>query len=305
MLMFVVLLTPLVDLLSRRMPRGIATAFAYTVMISLLYLIGRLLAPTLAQQFADLGRDLPELSQDLADFAEGGLQRVGVNLDLGLENWSSAISGSNILQWVTGFASFAASWLLLLLVAPIAAFYLLVDLPSLQRTYPSMVPVEARVRFVGFVEDASKSVAAFIRGQVVVSIFVGAFTWIALLIINVPFAGAIALIGGVSNLIPFIGPIVGGLIAVLVALANGGTGQAVAALLAILIVQQIESQVLSPLVLGQAVRLRPLGVLIALIIGGLIAGLPGLLLAVPAVTVMRAGIRHFGSAPRDGLTTQE
>jgi predicted PurR-regulated permease PerM len=301
MMMFVVVLTPLVDRLDRRMPRAIATAIAYFAMIAFLYVIGRLLAPSIAKQFADLGSDLPDLSQDISNFAEKQLASIGLNVDIGVENWSSAISSDNLLQWVTGFASFAASWLLLLLIAPIAAFYLLVDLPRLQRTYPSMVPSEARTRFVGFVEDASKSVAAFIRGQIVVSVFVGVFTWIALLIIDVPFSGAIGLIAGASNLIPFIGPIVGGLVAVVVALANGGTGQAVAVLVAILIVQQVESQVLSPLVLGQAVHLRPLGVLIALIIGGLIAGLPGLLLAVPAVTVMRAAIQHFGSAPRDGL----
>jgi predicted PurR-regulated permease PerM len=301
-LIIVVLLVPIVDVLNRRrVPRFLGAIVAYATAAVVLTLVVRSIVPVVRQQFSEIAAAFP----DLLTQAEPTVQRlaglVGVDLEFDPNNIAALFEDARVTDFLVnslgGFAGFAGSvvtWVFLLFLAPVIAFYVLVDLPRIHEGLVNFLPRRRREQMEAFLADAAGSFGGFIRGQFVVATFVGLFTGLALWIIGVPFAAVIGLVAGITDIIPFIGPFIGGALAVAVALTTDGAGKAIAAAVAVLIVQQLESHVLSPLVLGKAVELRPLAVLAAIIVGGTLAGLPGLLIAIPLITVVRAVFRHTG-----------
>jgi predicted PurR-regulated permease PerM len=300
-LIIVVLLIPMVDWLERRrVPRGLGTALAFLASLTGFALIVRLIVPVLRRQFRDVADALPDLVAQLEPAARRLAEQLGFDLDFDLTNLSALLEDAQVTEFLmrslgglSGFAGSIITWIFLSVLAPVIAFYVLIDIQRIRKGVLRLVPRRRREQTVDFINDASGSFGSFVRGQIVVATFVGITTGLVLWIIGVPFAAVIGLIAGITDLIPFIGPFIGGALAVSVALATDGLGKAVIAAIAILVVQQLESHVISPLVLGKAVELRPLAVLIVVIIGGMVAGLPGLLIAVPLITVFRAGFRVF------------
>jgi predicted PurR-regulated permease PerM len=129
-----------------------------------------------------------------------------------------------------------------------------------------------------------------------VATFVGVASALALWAIGLRYWLVVGVVAGVTNLIPFLGPIVGGALAVTIALASGDPMQAVWAALVILVVQQVESHLVAPLVLSGALRLLPLVILVAVLLGAFTAGVPGMLLGVPVAGSVRVLVHHFGPA---------
>jgi predicted PurR-regulated permease PerM len=301
-LIIVVLLVPIVDWLHRRgVPRFLGALLAYIASLFLIALLGRSIAPVIRRQFEEIGAALPDLLERAEPQLRGLFNQFGIEFDLDPTNLPQLLENARVnellmgaIGGIGGVAGSILTWLFLLVLAPVIGFYALVDLPRIRKGLMRFIPRNRRPQVEEFLIDAANSFGGFVRGQFVVALFVGVTSGLALWIIGVPFAAVIGLIAGITDLVPFIGPFIGGALAVAVALTTDGVGKAIAAAIAILIVQQLESQVISPLVLGKAVELRPLAVLIAVVIGGMVAGLPGLLIAVPFITVVRAAFRHIG-----------
>ena len=301
----VALLAPLVDAAERRgVPRPAGTALTFAGVGLVVALLVRLAVPVVTAQVTAIVEALPELLDQADRRVTELLGNFGVDVDLDIEELPRLVEDeqarSAALSVATGFGSFAGSVvsrLFLLLLAPVVAFYLLVDLPRVRSAAIALAPAGRRDATGRFLADAAGSVTSFIRGQLVVAAFVGVATGLAVALIGIPYAVLIGLAAGLTNLVPFIGPFIGGALAVAVALATGEPVQALLAVVAVLVVQQVESHVVSPLVVGRAVRLRPLAVVLAVIAGGMLAGLLGLLVAVPAVTVARAAVRQFRGDP--------
>jgi predicted PurR-regulated permease PerM len=112
-------------------------------------------------------------------------------------------------------------------------------------------------------------------------------------LIDLPFWLLIGIIAGFLNLIPFLGPVVGGALAVLVALLNGNVTQAIWAVVIMVVIQQVDNHVITPLVQRARVNLSPLVIVLALIIGGTVAGLLGVLVAVPMTAAIRIIVGHL------------
>jgi predicted PurR-regulated permease PerM len=129
-------------------------------------------------------------------------------------------------------------------------------------------------------------VGGFIRGQALIALIVGVVTGIAMAVIGVPFAGMIGVIAGVTNIIPYVGPIVGGFVAAVVALFVD-PWLAVWAILAFVAIQQLESMFLSPRIMSDQVGIHPVLVIVVLLAGASLGGLLGMLLAVPVAGVIR------------------
>ena len=130
-------------------------------------------------------------------------------------------------------------------------------------------------------------------GQLLVAIIVGAASSLGMWLIDLPFWLLIGIIAGFLNLIPFMGPVVGGALAVLVALLNGSVTQAIWAVLIMIAIQQVDNHVITPLVQRTRVNLSPLVIVLALIIGGTVAGLLGVLVAVPMTAAVRIIVGHL------------
>ena len=127
----------------------------------------------------------------------------------------------------------------------------------------------------------------FIRGQLLEAFFVGALSSIALAIVRIDYAVVIGIIAGICNLIPYVGPIVGTVLAAIMGLLSGRPIKVLYAIIAMLIVQQGDNNFLAPKIVGNSVGLHPVFTMMAILIGGNIGGLFGMLLAVPIVASIR------------------
>jgi predicted PurR-regulated permease PerM len=126
-----------------------------------------------------------------------------------------------------------------------------------------------------------------------VALIVGAASSGALLLLDLPFWLIIGMAAGVLNLVPFVGPFVGGALAVVVALVEGEPSKALLAVLLFTAIQQVDNHIITPMVQRTRVLLSPLVIVLALIVGGSVAGLLGVLVAVPLVAVLRIVTGHL------------
>jgi predicted PurR-regulated permease PerM len=146
-------------------------------------------------------------------------------------------------------------------------------------------------------------VGGFVRGQLLVSLFVGVASAIGLWIVGLPFWAVVGLVAGIFNLIPLIGPFIGGIVAAVIAFTTQTPGEgllelqpgwplAVGSAVALLIVQQIDNHIMSPNIVARTVRLHPVTVMLGLLAGGTLLGLWGMLLAVPVLASAKVLLLH-------------
>ncbi|AOR23845.1 AI-2E family transporter [Clostridium taeniosporum] len=133
----------------------------------------------------------------------------------------------------------------------------------------------------------------FIRGQLLEAFFVGVLSAIALSIVRIDYSFVIGIIVGLSNLIPYIGPIVGTILAAIMGLLSGTPIKIVYAIIAMIIVQQIDNNLLAPKIVGNSVGLHPVFTMLAILIGGNIGGLFGMLLAVPLAASFKVLLNNW------------
>jgi predicted PurR-regulated permease PerM len=167
------------------------------------------------------------------------------------------------------------------------------DLPRFKRMVFDLTPRSVRDEFHHVSTRAGSAVAAFVRGQLLVAVIVGALSSVALLALDLPFWLIIGLAAGLLNLVPFVGPFVGGLLAVIVALVEGEPSKAALAVLLFTAIQQVDNHIITPMVQRTRVLLSPLVIVLALLVGGSVAGLLGVLVAVPLVAVIRIVAGHL------------
>ena len=219
---------------------------------------------------------LPALLDSLRELLtrwSAALEARGIPLgDMQAELFSriSAAAGQLAATLVSGIRRLTGSvsqWLL----APLLSFYFLRDRKRLCLLLSLVLPVKYRARGIRAAREMRRESALYLRGQLILSRFVAAMTALALLLTRTPGALLLGLFMGVMELIPYIGPFIAGVPAVLLALQSGWTA-ALWTLLAICLVQQVEANLLSPRLLSGATRLHPLAVLLAIAFGGMAGG---------------------------------
>ncbi|MFQ5555454.1 MAG: AI-2E family transporter, partial [Acidimicrobiia bacterium] len=194
---------------------------------------------------------------------------------------------------------------LVFFVAPVVAFYVLIDLPRVRKETISLIPEHLQDEVTYVSRQLGGAVGGFIRGQVLVALIVGVLTSFGFWLIDLRFWLIIGMIAGFLNIIPFVGPWVGGTLGVLVGLATGSVSTALLAGLVALIVQQVDNNFVSPTVLRATVRLHPAVVILVLILGGAVGGLWGVLLAVPVTAGVKILVGHVWRTRVLGQSWQE
>ena len=290
------LLNPVVTRLhARGMARWMGSCLSYLILMGFLTLIGFLVFPSLADQGRDLADDFPtiydKLVADLEDFASG----LGIgDLDLpSYEELRDNLTGgegdffAEQFRRLTDVTLSVLEAAFLLLLAPVIAFYLLLDLPKVRSKVISLVPERHRVEVVFVARELGLAVGGFLRGQLLVALIVGVMTSVGFWAVGLPFWLLIGMIAGLLNIIPFIGPWVGGTLGVLVALATRDLQTAAWAGLVALIVQQIDNHFVSPTVLRATVRIHPAMIILGLVLGASLGGFWGVVLAVPVMASVK------------------
>lgn len=296
-------LNPLVHRLGKLgAPRWLAVLGSFLVMLGVIVLLGFLVIPSITAQASDLASDFPNIFDDSAVELEGTLADLGFTVDLwdydqlqdffaDPDNQDALMSA--ITDRLGAVTSGIFEAILVFFVAPVIAFYILLDLPRIAEESSSLVPERSRAEVVYVTRNVGRAVGGFLRGQVVVALIVGVLTSIGFLIIGLQFWLIIGMIAGVLNIVPFVGPWVGGGLGFMVGLVTDSPTTAILAALVALIVQQIDNNFVSPQVLRATVHLHPAVVILVLILGGAIAGLWGVLLAVPVTAGVKIVVGHL------------
>jgi predicted PurR-regulated permease PerM len=293
----VYLLNPLVSALERRgVPRVAGAGIVYVLFLCIVALVVSLLVPVVARQIAQVIDHFPDYLADAQGYIRRVAARFGQEPDFRLDaeqvrEWLAA--GENrqaVTRYLTGLRSVTTSvisGLIIFVLGPVMAFYLLVDLPRLRRGAMALVPPARREEIRGLMDRIGQAVGGFFRGQLLVALFVGVASSIGLWAIGLPFWLLVGMVAGVFNLVPLVGPFIGGGLAVIIALISGQPLKAVWAALVLLAVQQIDNHLISPNVMGRTVQLHPVVVMLALLVGASFAGLFGMLVIVPLVAVAK------------------
>jgi predicted PurR-regulated permease PerM len=250
----------------------------------------------MAGQVGGFVERLPEYSTRLQNLVDRGLLWYQDNIP---DDWKQNIEASlaDIAQGVftrlrdslgamiqSVFSSF--NFLVGLIIIPFWLFYVLQDESRVKQGLLQVLHPELRPDFRRLATLIDNVLSAYVRGQLVLVLFVGALATIALLIIGVPFAPVLGLIAGIFEVLPNIGPYLGAIPAILIALATEPV-TAIWVALAFFIIQMIENLILVPRISGKSVKLHPALVMMVLVIGGQLAGLWGMLIAVPVTAMIR------------------
>ncbi len=295
------LLNPVVSRLHHRgVPRILGSCLSYLGLAAVVTLVVWLAFPSIADQARQLSDDFPTIYNDLASDAERWADGVGLEVSVPTydeldEYFESATADGGLLSLdrLGDFTLSVLEFLLILVLAPVLAFYLLLDLPKLADKAKGLFPDDQRDEVLHVADQLSHAVGGFLRGQLMVALIVGVLTSLGFWVIGLDFWLLIGMIAGFLNIIPFVGPWVGGGLGVLVGLATADAGTAAAAAIVAALVQQIDNHFISPSVLRVTVRLHPATIILALLVGGTLGGLLGVLLAVPVVAAIKIVIGHF------------
>lgn len=300
-LVVVYLLNPMVSAIERRgIRRGLGVAIIYLGFLAVVTVILSLLIPVIARQISGFIDELPNyIGKVTAEINEFAAKRGSeFRIEISSEEIFNAVQNNRetIISFLGGVRAVAANILhvvITVVLGAILSVYLLLDLPKIQRALKAAVPEHRRDDVVELVEKVGRAVGGFFRGQLLVATFVGVASAVGLTIIKLPFAVVIGLVVGIFNLVPLIGPFIGAIPAVFVGLLSGQPSRALWAMIVLLFVQQIDNHVISPNVIGRTVRLHPITVLLALLIGGTLAGIFGMLVVIPGVAAAKIIGQHF------------
>ena len=287
---------PAVRTLERRGARRSFGVAAVAVTLAAAVALPTLLAaPGLLTQGERLISSAPQISSQVETWANTQLDalpgstpsRVDLSLDRveeTLQDWAGGGMANMVLTGMSTIGSWAVTAGLTLVLGPVLGLYLLASWPRLSSGVWPLIPARHRQRVRTVSSDVADRLGRYVRGQLLLALYVGVVGGLALALLGVPFWGPVAVIAGATNLVPMIGPIVGTVVGALVALTvGGGLSQAIAVTVAFIIIQQLESSVLQPLVQGRAVRLPAVVVLLAVLAGGYQYGIAGMVLAIPVV----------------------
>jgi sporulation integral membrane protein YtvI len=293
------ILNPLVNFLeNRRLPRTLGILLIYAIFFSLIFLFGFTAIPNLVVELNKLGERIPEYTRQFQQFITGlqsDYQRFNLPESIRLvldQNILQVQEGAQaVVERMTEAVLGIFTHLFTILIIPILVYYLLRDEATLKRSALLLFPKKYRRWIARVGGEMDHTLGAYVRGMLLICILVALMTYAGLLLVGVDFALILSLIAGVTNIIPYFGPIIGATPAVLIALLTS-PALALKVSIVIVIVQQLESQIFVPQILGKSMGLHPLVVIFVLIIGGKLFGLFGLIFAVPFTAMLRILFKH-------------
>ena len=298
------LLCPVVDYLEKqKLSRAAGIAIIYLFFAALLLLFCLDGIPSLIKELEQLASALPEYTEKFMRYVtrlENHFQRY--DLPRGIRDSINESTRESIrqlqsaltinLEKLSQFLMVLFRQAFALLLVPLFAFYFLRDNALLKRRFLQFIPPPSRPLMESALHEIDQTLGAYLRGLFIISLSVGAMIYAGLLILGVQFALFFGIINALTNVIPYFGPLIGALPVLLVALLQS-PGLFWKVLLLIVVVQQVESQLITPQVLGRSLHFHPLTVIIALLLGGLYLGFFGLIVIVPLAAILRIIFRHF------------
>lgn len=292
------LLEPLVKFLkNHKVNRTLATSLVYIALILLIVLIISSLIPLLSEQINEIVKSIPSISSQIQNWINDVFSKIG-NIDgIDISSLKSELFvkleeiGSNLtssLPHITvTFVSSVFSGLGSLIIGFIIGFYLLMSFDNINDAISSLIPEKNRDDFRGLANEVNTSLRKYVQGTLICASFVFLLSTIGFAIAGLKAPVLFGLFCGVTNIIPYIGPYLGGAPAVLVGFSQGPI-VGIISLISIVIAQFLESNILNPIVMSKTMKLHPVTIIIGLLVFGHFWGMIGMLLATPTIAVLKS-----------------
>ena len=300
-LMLSALIDPFADWFSRHsIPRGLAVIIVYILLLAILSAVIVLLAPVVIDQVLQLLSNFG-LAEGLQTTLETTRRAIIDSFASFSQTLTSPIPASltSLFSTVWGFFASVAAVLIVLVLA----FYMVVEEDAARKYFKHLAPAEYQPFLAQLILKMQKKIGAWLRAQIILGLIVGVLVYIGLSIIGVKYALLLAIIAGLFEIIPYVGPVLSIVPSVIIGFAQTPfTGLLVLALY--LLIQQFENNVLVPKIMQKITGLNPIVSIVALLIGIKLGGFVGAILAVPVATmiavVLEELFEEFSSRPSQG-----
>lgn len=269
----------------RGVRRTLAIFAIYLAIIGAFVLIAMTVVPPLVTQTRELGGVIPKMFDDFQRFLlRYKLMGRPVTLQEAVQNAPPGTAGNGMITAVSAISSVIGGVFGIVTVL-ILSFYLLTEAEEIFNYMMRFIPAPKRERVGIASREAVRKVSAWLRAQMLLAAVMGLFAAVGLWLMGEPYFYVIALIAAAGETIPIVGPIIGGLTAVAVALSVS-TELAITVGIYFLILHELEANVLVPKIMGRHVGVSPVVVIVALLIGGSLFGLIGAILAIPTAAIL-------------------
>lgn len=288
------LLSPVIGFMEKRqISRTLAIIVVYVVFAMIVYVFSIRFFPLLLVDLQELAKNLPDYTREAQNFLtrlQEDYERFNLPpmlrslVDENIEGLEQILTSR--LENVYAFLINILNSLLIILLVPVLTFFILRDEYKLKQWLVSLFPHRFRQRIYNIAWEIDTVIGQYLRGMVVISLLVGFSVYLGLLLLGVEFPLFLGLFNAITNFIPFVGPFIGAIPAVIVAFIESPL-LAVKVAILILVIQQLESSLMAPLVFSHSLKFHPLAIIILLLLGGKMFGFLGLLLALPIAAIIR------------------
>lgn len=289
-------LDPWIDALQKRkIPRAVAILIIYLVIVAVISLTVALIIPPIVEQVKEITNSFPVYFERLAEVYSNFQEfsnEYGVESTVqdSLNNLNSTLAqlGGGIFTISSRF--FGAIFGLFAVL--VIVFYMTVGEAGMKEFFRFVAPSKYQPYLVQKINQVQRKLGMWLRGQLILSVIIFLLTYIGLTILQVEYALILALFAGLAEFVPYIGPIISAIPAVFLTFSDSPV-KALLVVVLYIIIQQLENQIIVPKVMQKSVGLNPLVVIVVMLIGAKIAGIAGLILAVPTATIIKIFMSDF------------
>lgn len=296
------LVFPLIIKLEKRgLNRVVSVTLIFLLMTGALVFSVMAVMPKMVEDTSSFFRELPENSVKALRMAETIAQNAGIELNLsehGIDGLIkqqaaqlSADAVSKITGTVSGFFSSVIKWLLAILnvlLIPLFFFFMIIDYEKMKEEIKSYIPVKYLPLAQDYMGRINRILSGYIRGKLVVAFILGLLYGLGLYFIGLKFGFVIGFAAGVLSIIPYVGSLIGFVAAVVMALAYyQGIGLLIGIGVVFTVAQLLESYIITPRLVGESVGLNAFITILAIIIGGNLMGVMGILIAIPVAAILK------------------
>lgn len=295
-LIFATLIEPLVNKLEKKkIPRALGVILIYIILLLFLAMIVRMLIPPIVEQISLLAANFPDFwtkvmenFESIRQYSEerGFLDNIQRSLESLQSNLTKAATG--VYAFIVSIFRSAVHFLIILVVT----FYLVVQRDALGKVLRAIAPIKYHLYLTDLAVRIQQKIGSWARGQLILGLVIGIMSFLGLIFLLPKYALVLAIIAGVTELIPYLGPVLGAIPAVFLGFTVS-FGHGLAVLILYIIIQQLENHIIVPQVMKKQVGLNPVIIIVAMLIGARLIGVIGVILAIPVTTAIGIVVKDF------------
>lgn len=299
-LIFASAIDPWVDWFERKkFPRWLSMLGIYIVLFAVLALTFIQLVPALREQIDQVATYFPRYFESVQGYFEALKLApspdpgTSAELQQSLKGFSNQVdewtNPDNLFTAASGVIGTVAMIILVLVLT----FYLVVEDRGMKRALQAIAPDKTQPYLTQLLSRIQNKMGLWLRGQIILSLIIFIFTWIGLTLLGVEYSLLLALVAGLFEIVPFLGPILAAIVAIFFVLAEGDILKVLLVAILYYVIQLLENHLIVPKVMQKAVGLNPIISIVAVLVGAKIAGIPGAIIAIPLVTAISVFLRDL------------